>query len=238
MQATKAFISNLQNFRASLPVTLRPTVANVTTITMIARAPKPLNPDVLRAVFRKLRYLPITGGSTWRMFYSDFYNQVSIGYEDKLSTKKVKIFPNGALQVAGCADLIDCRVFTRQLCLILRIVYNVDMTPEDFRIVMINANFSLNHSINLYRATELFQNASFDPDRYSAVKIKYRATNKQTTTSIFASGAVIVTGANTIEDIMETYKFIVQSCIQGGVFVEANDQSDKFSSVLGFSSGP
>ena len=180
--------------------------------------------------------MSIKNGGTfkWRIFNSDFYNQVTIGYSDSLSTKKVKIFPNGSLQVAGCADLYDCQVFTKQLCLLLSMVYQVDVPDSSFRIVMINSNFSLNHMIDLYRTVDLFQKVAFDPDRYSAVKIKYKPLQKEITTSIFASGAVIITGASCIEDILETYKFVVSKCIQGGVFVAKNDQSDKFQRFMGY----
>lgn len=233
MQATRAFVQNIAEFRGTLSEHHRPTWANITTITMVGKADRPLNPEVTRKVFRKMRFLPVssTNGTTknWRMFYSDFYNQVSIGYEDALSTKKVKIFPNGALQVAGCADLIDAANFTKQLCLLLRLIYGVTMSPQDFRIVMINANFSLNHSVDLYRATEIFK-GSFDPDRYSAVKIK----SNGTTTSIFASGAVIITGANCIERIFDAYKYIVDTCIAHGLYIAENNKSEKFQKVLGF----
>ena len=102
---------------------------------------------------------------------------------------------------------------------------------------MINSNFSLNHTVDLYRAVEIFQECAkvaFDPDRYSAVKIKYKPLEKEITTSIFASGAVIITGANKIEDILETYKFITLKCVSGGAYLGSNDQSAKFQRFMGF----
>lgn len=246
MEASRRFISALKQFRLSVNEELRPTWANITTITMISSHLKDqgitVDPDVMRHVFKKMRYIPVknTAGGVfqWRMFNSDFYNQVTIGYTDSLSTKKVKIFPNGSLQVAGCADLQDCKVFTKQLCLILKLVYHVDVPEDSFRTVMINSNFSLNYTIDLYRAVEVFQAAgtkvAFDPDRYSAVKIKYRPADKEITTSIFASGAAIITGANRVEDILATYKFVTEKCVQGGVYVEGNDQSEKFQRCLGY----
>jgi len=246
MQSTLQFLRAVGDFRRGFSEDLRPTFANITTITMISSHLKEqgltLDPDITRQVFRKIRYLPVyrTGVKDpfkWRVFNSDFYNQVTIGYEDSLSTKKVKIFPNGALQIAGCADLVDCKNFVRQLCLVLHLIYRVEVPEDSFRVVMINSNFSLNHTVDLYRAVEIFQKiakVAFDPDRYSAVKIKYSPLEKEITTSIFASGAVIITGANKIEDILETYKFITDRCIQGGVYVEANDQTAKFQRFMGF----
>ena len=243
MESTLQFMHAVRGYRESQPERLRPTWAKITTITMISShlkdAGQPLDPDVMRQVFRKIRTIPVhrKGGkepTNWRIFYSDFYNQVTIGYEDAQSTKKVKIFPNGALQVAGCADLVDCKNFSRQLCLILKLVYGVDVPESSFRIVMINANFSLNHTVDLYRLVDIFPRVTFDPDRYSAVKIKHKPNQKDTTTSIFASGAVIITGANCIEDIFETYKYVTDKCVQGGVFLGDNDQSEKFQRFMGF----
>lgn len=246
MESTKQFLREVGEFRRGMGENLRPTWANITTITMISSHLKDqgttLDPDITRQVFRKIRYLPVYRKGVenpfkWRVFHSDFYNQVTIGYEDSLSTKKVKLFPNGAMQIAGCADLVDCQNFARQLCLVLRLIYRVDVPEDSFRIVMINSNFSLNHTIDLYKAVDIFQpqaKVAFDPDRYSAVKIKYSPNEKEITTSIFASGAVIITGANKIEDILATYKFIVSQCVQGGVYVAPNDQSAKFQRFMGY----
>lgn len=246
MESTLQFLRAVGDFRRSLADSQQPTWANITTITMISSHLKEqgvqLDPDRARQVFRKIRYLPVYRQGLkqpfkWRMFNSDFYNQVTIGYEDSLSTKKVKIFPNGALQIAGCADLVDCKNFVRQLCLVIRLIYSADIPEDSFRVVMINSNFSLNHTVDLYRAVEIFQECAkvaFDPDRYSAVKIKYKPLDKEITTSIFASGAVIITGANKIEDILETYKFITLKCVSGGAYLGSNDQSAKFQRFMGF----
>jgi hypothetical protein len=90
------------------------------------------------------------------------------------------VFPNGSIQVAGCCDLFDCKRIITQLTYIFKTFLDIDHDiPEDsFRVVMINSNFSLNYNINLHVVSNWFEEysdifkVSFEPDRYSAVKIK------------------------------------------------------------------
>jgi TATA-box binding protein (TBP) (component of TFIID and TFIIIB) len=51
---------------------------------------------------------------------------------------------------------------------------------------------------------------TFDPDSYSAVKIKFKpaADMKQVTASIFSTGKIIVTGAETLKEIAFAYNVI------------------------------
>jgi TATA-box binding protein (TBP) (component of TFIID and TFIIIB) len=66
------------------------------------------------------------------------------------------------------------------------------------------------------KTTEHFENhsdvfqVSFEPDRYSAVKIKFKpsADMKMITTSIFGTGKIIITGAETLKEIVFAYNII------------------------------
>ena len=53
---------------------------------------------------------------------------------------------------------------------------------------------------------------SFEPDRYSAVKVKFKPAEdmKEVTTSIFSTGKVIITGAETFKEIAFAYNIINQ----------------------------
>ena len=152
----------------------------------------------------------------WKQFYSDFYNQTSIGYTDCLSTKKVKIFPNGSLQIAGCADLRDCDRFISQLILIMKLVYNVEIPKDSFKIAMYNSSFSLNHFIDVYELIRLLDmngyTYQYDPDRYSAVKIKIPKGDRKVTVSVFVSGSVLITGGTCENDIADIYIEISRMC--------------------------
>lgn len=243
-----AFIKDVHAFRETLDPEHKPSWMKLTTITLVSSflkdAGKRIDPDKVREIFKKIKFFPLRlkGRKTynmWRVFYSDFYNQVTIGYEDRYSTKKVKIFPNGSMQVAGCTDLVDCHQFTTQLCYIIKRLFKIEVPIDSFRTVMINSNFSLNYKVDLYRIVELFDpicKVAFDPDRYSAVKIKFKPgpNMKEITSSIFTSGAVIITGANTIEEIAASYKKIVSTIIScPETYVEKNDQSASFTHFLG-----
>jgi TATA-box binding protein (TBP) (component of TFIID and TFIIIB) len=62
----------------------------------------------------------------------------------------------------------------------------------------------------VFSENSLFSSVTFDPDRYSAVKIKFKpaADMKQVTTSIFSTGKIIVTGAETLKEIAFAYNVI------------------------------
>ena len=89
-----------------------------------------------------------------------FYNQVTLNYVDKYSTKSIKIFPNGSIQIAGCADLFNCRSVIKIIHTMLKNFLKNDDLPKDdsYRVVMINSNFSLNYNINLMEIKSHFEN--------------------------------------------------------------------------------
>jgi hypothetical protein len=80
---------------------------------------------------------------------------------------------------------------------------------------MINTNFSMNRPVNqmdivdALSHTPMFE-VSFNPERYSAVKIKFkpRPDMKQVTASVFSTGKVIVTGAETLREIVFAYDIL------------------------------
>lgn len=151
---------------------------------------------------------------------SKFHNQITLVYTDETykNNKSVKLFSNGSIQIAGCSDLFDCRRIIKQISYILKLFLGIENCENNFRVAMINTNFSLNYSINLlqtkklFRKEPIFTKVSFKPDRYSAVKIKFKpaADMKQVTASIFATGKIIVTGAETLKEIVYSYNLINQ----------------------------
>jgi TATA-box binding protein (TBP) (component of TFIID and TFIIIB) len=147
------------------------------------------------------------------------------------------MFPNGSVQVAGCSDLRDCKRIMRQLAfLVQRILEREEpLTIENFRVVMINTNFSMNSSVDLMKVMEVLASdfsfdveynpleiernpltendrfiVSFNPERYSAVKVKFHpaANTKQVTASVFSTGKIIITGAETLREIALAYEVL------------------------------
>jgi len=142
---------------------------------------------------------------------------VTVGYEDQYSNKSIKMFPNGSVQVAGCSDLRDCKRIMKQLSFLVQrsLEREEPLKMDNFRVVMINTNFSMNSSVNLMKVIDALSAetkfvVSFNPERYSAVKVKFHPADntKQVTASIFSTGKIIVTGAETLREIALAYEVL------------------------------
>ncbi len=247
---TFPYIQKLARIRAELttdPLRPTPSWVRITTITMISKFLQDIDLPKFRENFAKLGSVTVRPkgsrfrGFEWRMKETAFYNQITIGYEDAYSRKSIKIFPNGSIQVAGCSDLFDCRRVLKQLAFILKIVLGLEQEiPVDaVAVKMINTNFSLNASVNLNRVIQQFSQrpgfkVTFDPDRYSAVKVKFVPGEgmKQVTASIFSTGKIIVTGAQTLDEIAQSYD-IINKTIRPDVMVKPVAEPELFGTIMG-----
>jgi TATA-box binding protein (TBP) (component of TFIID and TFIIIB) len=224
-----------------------PSWVRITTITMISKFLEEIDLKKFKEKFKELGSVTVRRkgskfrGFEWKMKDTAFYNQVTIGYEDAYSRKSVKIFGNGAIQVAGCSDLFDCRRILKQLAFILYSVLELEAPPPvaDADVKMINTNFSLNSSVNLNKIIQKFSKipifrVTFDPDRYSAVKLKFvpGPGMKQVTASIFSTGKIIVTGAQTLDEIAQAYQILNQN-MSPDMFVKAVDNPELFGTIMG-----
>jgi TATA-box binding protein (TBP) (component of TFIID and TFIIIB) len=264
------YLSTLGDFRDNFPEDHRPSWVKITTITIISKFQQEIDIPKLRNHYMCAECRPKyllnpkhdrclacqsinikirTKGSTsdgfeWKMKDNTFYNQITLGYVDQYSTKSVKVFPNGSVQVAGCSDLIDCRRVIKQLTFILNKILEIEIPSSAFIVVMINTNFSLNYNINLmetmriFSENKLFASVTFEPDRYSAVKIKFKPSEnmKQVTTSIFSTGKIIVTGARTLKEIVFAYNIINQhiNAHKEVIKVSRTLVTDVFDTVYGY----
>lgn len=159
------------------------------------------------------------GGSgcfVWSIKENKFFNQMTAEFVDDFSKKSIKFFPNGSIHVTGCADLIDCQRVMKQVEFCLKKYTGKVVTASDFKVLMINVNFSMNSMLNLNQVTQVSEShgciVSFKPEIYSAVKIKFvpGPNMKRITASVFSSGCVLITGAKTLDEIIESYKFMVK----------------------------
>lgn len=217
----------------------RPSWIHITTITMTCSLQTSIDLNKIREAFRehgsfRVRHKgALYSGHEWKMKETTFYNQVTIGYQDSYTTKSIKVFPNGSFQVAGCADMYDCVRVTRSLSHLLgQILGREDIKTAPFHVVMINTNFALNHQVNLMEIFDRLSSkyeVSFDPDRYSAVKIKFapKPGMKQVTASVFSTGKVIVTGAETLREIAFAYE-----TLNGELGIEAQRNTQDESAVI------
>ncbi len=220
---TFSYLLTLDEFRNEITDEYKPSWVKLTTITMISSFHKTIDIKKLKWFFENKVIGDVILGKGkigWKIELkpTTFYNQITLVYNDNFSTKSIKIFPNGSLQVAGCSDLFDCRRIIKQLAYLFELVMGEAFIPplETFKIVMINSNFSLNYNINLRSVSTHFGmypgvfKVSFEPDRYSAVKVKFKPAEdmKEITTSIFGTGKIIITGAETLKEIAFAYNII------------------------------
>jgi hypothetical protein len=241
--ATKRYIVTLDDVRKKYPSP--PSWIRITTITMLCKFMCDVDIEKIRAAFadgpiRIRRKGALTNGFEWSLKNAAFYNQVTVGYEDQYSNKSIKMFPNGSVQVAGCSDLRDCKRIMRQLSFLVQKVLEREepLKIENFRVVMINTNFSMNSTVDLMKVIDILSEdemfmpvypmmnededededevfdhnfiVSFNPERYSAVKVKFNpaSNTKQVTASIFSTGKIIVTGAETLREIALAYEVL------------------------------
>jgi TATA-box binding protein (TBP) (component of TFIID and TFIIIB) len=249
---TFSYVLTLDEFRRSFPSGTMPSWVKITTITMISGFSEEVKIDIqkIKSLFAepndRMRTFQANSKFEWNLKTStSFYNQVTLTYTDAYSTKSIKIFPNGSIQVAGCADLFDCQRVIRQLNAFFRDVMGLEheLSPDTFRVVMINSNFSLNYNVNLHLTARHFEayddifEVSFEPDRYSAVKIKFKPADdmKRITTSIFSTGKIIITGAETLKEIAFAYNIInhhINEC--PNIRVSPTQTKDTFDTFMGY----
>jgi TATA-box binding protein (TBP) (component of TFIID and TFIIIB) len=246
-----SYLLTLDEMRKNLPDETRPSWVKITTITMVSSFIQEIDIKKLRETFERIgsyrlkRQGTTTEGFEWKLKPTTFYNQVTLTYHDTYSTKSVKVFPNGSIQVAGCCDLFDCKRIITQLIYIFKMFLGLDInvSSDAFRVVMINSNFSLNYNINLLKVADWFEEyddifkVSFEPDRYSAVKIKFKPAEdmKEITCSIFSTGKISITGAETLKEIAFAYNIINQHINENpGIRVSRTDETDIFDIFLGY----
>ena len=250
-----SYLLTINDFRNKIAEEYKPSWLKITTITMVSSFVQDIYIKRLRETFQRIDTYKLRRqgskmeGFEWKLKPTTFYNQVTLTYHDTYSTKSVKVFPNGSIQVAGCCDLFDCKRIITQLTHIFKTFLGMSNTipVESFRVVMINSNFSLNYNINLIEVSNWFEEyndifkVSFEPDRYSAVKIKFKPSQemKEITCSIFSTGKIIITGAETLKEIAFGYNIINQHINENPrIRVSRTTDTDVFDIFLGYRCEP
>ena len=243
---TFSYLLTLDEFRKAYPEELKPSWIKITTITMVSSFIHKIDIPRLREAFTKegtvklrMKNSKNESGFKWTVKPTTFYNQVTLMYSDDYSTKSIKVFPNGSLQVAGCSDLFDCKRIITELSYLFKIFLDLDsIAPIDsFRVVMINSNYSLNYNINLIECVRQFENygdifkVSFEPDRYSAVKIKFKPSEEMK--------EIIITGAETLKEIVYAYNIVNDSINdRPSIRVSKTTETELFDTFIGYSIEP
>jgi len=131
-----------------------------------------------------------------------FYNQITINYTDH-TTKSIKIFSNGRLQMTGLTSLNEAKVSVELMIGIIQKSTNkfTEITASKFEIALINSNFSFKRSINIVKLRPLITDCKVDykPDVYPGLKIKHNSTGASI--FLFSTGNVVITGVKSLRSI-------------------------------------
>lgn len=141
-----------------------------------------------------------------------FYNQITIQYKDT-TTKSIKIFSNGKLQITGITSLNEASEVANLIGSILNTVFDCNRyAVTSLEIGMINTNFSFGRKIDIITLRDIlnsFPNVSIDyePDVYPGLKIKYN----KSSIFIFTTGNVLITGVKSLEEVKDALLFVVDN---------------------------
>lgn len=174
-----------------------------------------------------------------------FYNQVTL----KVNTKKdrlinIKLFINGSIQMTGCKSIEGSIEALEKLLFLLKIeksvidikTFKLEDKPfvtnlsklsidniYDFKVAMINSNFSIGFNIDRYKLYNSMNNdkidATYDPIIHAGVIIRYNTGDKIISVFVFESGSIVITGARTCRQINEAYNFINKYLLQNYKYI-------------------
>lgn len=161
----------------------------------------------------------------------DFYNQVTLSYNDNVSTKSIKIFNNLTLHVTGCKSPSEARVVATTawdlLSFVFPIIRNIGYTQS---IQMMNATTEFNFSVNLktlFMRMRPYIYVNYDPvdSNYPGAIAKYpikSGDGKDVTIMLFASGNVAFSSKSLVY-ILEAYNFLLDFMQQEKGFVQSKE---------------
>lgn len=145
-----------------------------------------------------------------------FYNQTTIKFTD-CTTKSIKIFSNGRLQLTGITSITEAVSVSSIICGILNSIprcTNSSIDVKDVAIAMINTNFSYNCGIDITMLQKLLEGkdkvyVSFNAERYPGLNIKHiHSDGSMTSVLFFGSGRVVITGGKQFDSITKSFKMI------------------------------
>ena len=166
----------------------------------------------------------------------NFFNQLTVEirpdphYPDKKIN--IKLFKNGSVQMSGCKSIRDCNKVLNKLITKLSkeivviengqiidkpFVSDIDnLVVNNFKITMINSNFNIKYLINRESLYNILLSKKtqcrYEPCIHACVNIKFKTTEaiKPVSIFVFQSGNIIITGAKTISQILESYKYVTE----------------------------
>lgn len=174
-----------------------------------------------------------------------FYNQVTL----KVNTKKdkiinIKLFINGSIQMTGCKSLdgsieaLDklLNILKKEKAIIDIKTFKLEDKPfvsniskltidniYDFKVAMINSNFSIGFNVDRYKLFNCMTkdkiDATYDPIIHAGVIVRHNTGDKIISVFVFESGSIVITGARSCKQIYEAYNFINKYLLQNYKYV-------------------
>ena len=141
-----------------------------------------------------------------------FYNQITITYVDH-TTKSIKIFSNGRLQMTGITSLNEAKYAANTIIQIIKnsVDSEADINASKFEIALINSNFSFKNNLNIVKLRPLIKDCKveYKPDVYPGLKIKHNSTGASI--FLFSTGNVVITGVKSLTSIREAFTHITNN---------------------------
>lgn len=141
----------------------------------------------------------------------EFMNQLTIQYKDEKGRKNIKIFPNGKVHMTGIKDAKEVDEIMKN---VIEMLNEGEKKIKMVKTCLINSNMHMNMGINLNKLAVILQKERdeelrlpftfHDPNKYPGIRIKYI----ESTCLIFASGAVMIAGAKSLQTVIESYYYI------------------------------
>ena len=150
----------------------------------------------------------------------NFFNQATLTFRD-ITTKSIKIFTNGKLQMTGITSLLEGQRVAHKVCGLISRCTETNVTPVSVDIAMINSDFCIRKNINLLRLMSKITGDvifAYDPDTYPGLKLKYN----NVSIFVFSTGSVVITGSKSLHDLHGAFKYVtnlvfsnLESCTRG-----------------------
>ena len=146
-----------------------------------------------------------------------FYNQITIQYQD-VTTKSIKVFSNGRLQMTGMTSMYDAIKAAGVLCDIVTktpfATKSLNIHPVEMHIAMINSNFSFNSGLHILSIKDDLGShddihVQYDPEVYPGLKIKQKMDDGSfCSLFVFSTGNVVITGVKKLEYTLKAFNTI------------------------------
>lgn len=144
----------------------------------------------------------------------NFQNQICFYYKDKCNKSKCfKVFRNGVIHVTGFTNEVhmdECvKQFVEKLAMVILGYEEYEVVFVERKVCLVNVSFRLKCGLSLAMVYQMLQQHAkviYDPEIYCGLMVHTMGFKA----SIFRSGAIIITGAKSVEDA----KCAFDKCLQ------------------------